>query len=127
MKKHNLVDFVPKLIVKNIKTGEEGVTCTDLPGMMSCNGANEVSVVYKGTTVASGTNYEYLEIIGKEKAVANLKKCGAGKGPDACIFLVMSENGPECERFGNMRWSLIFRKMNAKREPAEPFPECQIF
>jgi hypothetical protein len=119
-------DFRPQLIVKNKKTGSMGVTCHDLPGILSCNGPDEVSVVYNGTSYAIGTDYQTLEIVGSENAVADFHKCGAGRGKDACIFLTAGSNGAECQRFGDLRWNLIFRTMNAKRHPEKPFPECQF-
>ena len=119
-------DFQPQLIVKNKETGSIGVTCEDLSGPFSCNGPNEVSVVYDGTTYAMGTDYRKLEIIGPENAVADLIKCGAGKGEEACIFLVVGPKGAECQRFGSMRWDLVFRTMKAKRNPDKLFPNCQL-
>lgn len=119
-------DFQPKLVVRNKKTGFIGVTCRDLPGLLSCNGQDEVSVVYDGTTFASGTDYRLLEIVGSENAVADINKCGAGKGEEACIFLVVGSDGAKCERFGDMRWDIIFRTMRAKRHPEKLFPKCQL-
>jgi len=119
-------DFRPQLIVKNNKTGSIGVTCSDLPGPLSCNGPDEVSVVYEGTTCASGTDYRELVIVGPENAVADLHKCGAGRGEEACIFLVVGSNGAGCQRFGNLRWDLVFRTMSAKRHPDKLFPKCQL-
>ena len=118
-------DFLPKLVVRNKETGVIGVTCQDMPGPFSCNGPDEVSVVYDGTTVASGTDYRVLEIVGQENAVAGLNKCGAGKGEEACIFLVVGPNA-ECQRFGDSRWDLVFRTMRAKRHPEKLFPKCQF-
>jgi hypothetical protein len=120
-------DFRPGLVVRNRRTNSIGVTCPNLPGVLNCNGPDEVSVVYDGTTVAVGTDYRLLEIIREENAVADLKKCGAGRGKDACIFLVVAPNGAKCERFGELRWNLIFKTREAKREPKEFFPKCQIF
>lgn len=119
-------DFHPQLIVKNKETGGVGVTCDDLPGLLNCNGPDEISVVYDGTIIASGTDYRVLEIIGQENAIADLHKCGAGKGEECCIFLTFDPNGIKCQRFGDLRWSLVFLKMNSKRCPKEPFPRCQI-
>ncbi len=116
-------DFRPQLVVRNKETGSIGVTCEDLPGPLSCNGPDEVSVVYDGTTVASGTDYRELEIVGPENAVTDLNKCGAGRGEEACIFLVV---GAGCQRFGDLRWDLIFRTMRAKRHPEKLFPKCQL-
>ena len=119
-------DFRPQLVVRNKETGSIGVTCRDLPGPLSCNGPGEVSVVYDGTTVALGTDCMDLKIIGPENAVADLDKCGAGKGEETCIFLVVRHNGAECQRFGSLRWDLIFRTMRAKRHPEKLFPKCQF-
>ena len=119
-------DFLPKLVVKNKETGFIGVTCCDLPVPLSCNGPDEVNVVYDDTDVALGTDYRLLEIVGTEKAVANLKRCGAGKGEEVCIFLAVGSDGAECERFGDLRWDIIFRTMEAKRHPEKLFPKCQF-
>jgi hypothetical protein len=119
-------DFRPQLVVRNKATDCIGVICRDLPGPLSCNGPDEVSVVYDGTTCASGTDYRELEIIGPENAVADLEKCGAGRGEETCIFLVVGSRGAECQRFGSLRWDLIFRTMNAKRNPDRLFPHCQF-
>jgi len=123
---HQKTDFHPQLIVKNTKTGDQGVTCPNLPGMMDCNGPDEISVVYEGSTVAHGTDFRELEIIGPENAIADLTKCGAGEGENACIFCVVASTGAACERFGKLRWDLTFRTMNAKREPTKSFPDCQL-
>lgn len=119
-------DFTPQTLVKNTGSGKIGVVCPDMSGMMNCNGPEEVGVVYEGSTTSSGTDWRDLEIIGPENAVADLDKCGGGQGEKACIFMVVGGDGIRCERFGNLRWSLIFSKMNAKRNPAELFPKCQL-
>jgi hypothetical protein len=118
-------DFKPKTLVRNHKTNHTGIVIEDGYGMMSVCAAHEVSVVYDGTTYGCGTDYRNLEITGTEQAVADLIKCGAGKGAECCRFLTVGE-GPECERFGPSRMTLIMRKMRAQRDPAEPFPQCQL-
>ncbi|MBI2098561.1 MAG: hypothetical protein HYT49_02790 [Candidatus Wildermuthbacteria bacterium] len=119
-------DFLPQLVVRNKETGATGVVCPDLPGPLSVDGPDEVGVVYDGETTAHGTDFRVLEVVGPENAVADLDKCGAGKGEQACIFLTIGSKGVECQRFGNLRWSLIFRTMKAKRHPEKLFPECQL-
>ena len=118
--------FVPKTVVKIKDGGQIGAVCPDLPGPLSCNGPEEVSVVYEGDNVAIGTDWHRLEIIGPEKAKADLLKCGAGRGEDACIFLTVGSNGAECQRFESMRWNLIFQTMKAKRNPVSLYPKCQF-
>mgnify|MGYP001560372332 FL=1 len=115
-------------VFRNKKSGSVGVVCPDLGGMLSCCNDDEVPVVYEGTTASCGTIFDQLEIVGPENALADREKCGAGKGKDCCIFLAVGANGFECQRFGNLRWDLVFRKsaMNAKREPIEMFPNCQF-
>ena len=119
-------DFRPQLVVRNKATGSIGITCWDLPEPLSCIGPDQVSVVYNNTTVSVRTDYRKLQIIGPENAVADLDKCGAGKGEETCIFLVIGHNGAECQRFGSLRWDLIFRTMNVKRHPEKLFPKCQF-
>ena len=123
----NIEEFQLKLRVKNNKTGDFGTVCPSLPGMLNCNTEDEVSVVYDDTTTALGTNYRLLEIIGEEKAIASINNCGGKMGANCCIFLSVGSGGAECQRFGDLRWGIIFRKMKAKRHPKEPFPECQKF
>lgn len=95
---------------------------------MNCCGPNEVPVVYEGSTAFFGTDVGDLEVIGPENAEADIEKCGADKGEECCIFMAMGSDGLSCERFGNLRYDLIFRKdqMRAKREPTELFPDCQL-
>lgn len=116
-----------QMVVEHIPTGRIGVTTSDLPGYLSCNGPGEVTVVYNGTTVGDGTNENELRVVGPENAVADFHKCGAGKGSECCIFLTSGPNGTSCERFSSLRWSLIFRTMTAERNPPEPYPACQKF
>lgn len=118
-------DFVPQTVVANSE-GERGVVVPDMSGMMNCNGPEEVGVVYERSNVSVGTNWRNLKIIGFEDAIADLKKCGAWRGSECCKFLVVGSRGVECQRFGPMRWSLIFRKMTAEREPTRPYPNCQF-
>jgi len=113
-----------KTLVKN----KEGITGVVVDDPFGCRGSGEVPVVYEGTTHFKGTNFEDLEIIGPENAIADLKKCGAGLGKDTCIFLIIGSKGPECQRFGELRYDLITRKssMIANREPTELYPKCQL-
>lgn len=108
------------------RRGKIGVVIDDLPGIMGVCGPDEVLVVYEGTTFGCGTSRSDLEAIGKAEAVASPEKCGAGKGAKCCIFLVVSGDGWECQRFGALRNNLIFREMEARRHPAEPYPGCQL-
>jgi hypothetical protein len=114
--------------VKHKKTGIIGTTVDDMVGSLACCTPEETPVVWDGIGALSGTPTENLEVIGPEESVANPEKCGAGRGADCCIFMAVSSTGFSCERFGALHWSLIFRKgqMNAKREPVEPYPNCQL-
>ena len=112
----------PKTIVKTA-SGKWGVVISDT--FRICT-EDETLVVLDGTDIAIGYDIETLEVVGEEKAVADLKKCGAGRGEDACIFLTIGGDGPECARFGMLRDRLIFADMTAKRHPKQLFPYCQF-
>ena len=69
------------------------------------------------------------------KAVPDPASCGAGRGAECCIFLALG-GGREgkfsrftCERYGSLHGFLLGRvpKMNAKRIPKEPWPDCMKF
>ena len=111
-----------KTVVENAQ-GRRGVVVSDLLG---CCSDDETPVVYDKESGFMGTMTSDLRIIGPENAVPEPKRCGMGKGHECCIFLVVGANGFECERFGSLRYTLIFRKddMNAQREPTELFPGC---
>ena len=117
--------FIPQTVVKT-EDGRIGVVCPDLPSYLSVLGPDEVNIVFEGNNFATGTNWEMLEVTGHEDAVADLKKCGAGRGEETCIFLIVGSAGAECQRFGSMRFDLIFRTMKAKRHPTELYPNCQL-
>jgi hypothetical protein len=104
------------------KEGKRGVVCHDC---MVC-GDDETPVVWDCSDGFVGTNTDSLTVIGPENAVADPEKCGAGKGEDACKFLVFGAEGERCERYGSLRYSLMFRQMTAKREPILPYPQCQL-
>lgn len=112
-------------VVQHSSTDRKGVVVTDSFGVC---GDLEVPVVFEGENVFLGMSISELKIIGPENAKATLEKCGAGKGAACCIFLIMGANGPECVRFGGLRWQIISRKefMNAQREPTELYPNCQL-
>ncbi|KPJ56860.1 hypothetical protein AMJ49_03545 [Parcubacteria bacterium DG_74_2] len=116
------------MVVRNTKTGKKGITVDDFPGSMSCCLPEETPVVYEGDTASLGTLTKDLEVIGPENAIPDPKKCGAGKGKQCCIFLVVGPSGFQCQRFGSDRWNLIFNKakMTAQREPTELYPHCQL-
>ena len=100
----------------------------DMPGPFAVLGAGEVLVIYEGVNHGKATNSSELEITGTEAAIADLLKCGAGRGKECCRFLTVSSKAPVCERFGSMRYNLIFNpNMSGLRNPPEPFPACQIF
>jgi len=111
--------------VKNTETGKMGVVVSDPYG---CCADFEVPIVYDGETSFSGTDKKILEDLGPEDAKPDMKKCGAGRQEECCIFLTMGGNGWECQRHGSLRNTLIFQKskMTAKREPSEPYPKCQL-
>lgn len=110
-------------IVKHTPTHRIGVVC---PDMMGCCSDDETPVVYSGVTHFEDTATSELEIIGPENAIADPKKCGAGKGAACCIFLTCGPEGFCCERFSSLRHTLMFKDMSAKRNPAEMFPRCQL-
>ena len=110
-------------LVRHKPTGKEGVVVDDT---WSCCSPDETPVVFWGVTSFLGTPTDELEEIGEYDATPDMHKCGAGRGADCCIFLTMGPGGPCCERFSSMRNTLIFKKMSAKRDPPEPFPECMI-
>lgn len=107
--------------VKNMETGQIGVAVRDLYG---CCTTDEVPVVYEGELGFLGTDHVLLENLGPENAIADLQKCGAGKGADCCIFLTAGAGGACCERFSSLRDSLICKDMTAKRQPTELWPDC---
>jgi hypothetical protein len=116
-----------QMVVRNKRTKRIGVTVDDAPGILSCCSDEETPVVYEGDAGFTGTPTKDLEIIGPENAIADLQKCGAGT-EKCCIFLVVDEDGPKCERFGQLRFNIIMRKekMKAQREPRELYPKCQL-
>ena len=110
--------------VKNKETGEMGTVIADTFG---CCDPSEELVVYDGTNSGLGTNGALLETIEHETPVPDPSKCGAGMGVDCCIFLVAGSDGFECQRFGSLRDSLIFKTMAAQRDPEEAYPLCMKF
>ncbi len=129
-----MAEVVEKIAIKVIQTGtvvrnhESGVKGVVIDDPFEVCGPNEVPVVYEGTTLYGGTDVEKLELIGPENAQADFVKCGAGRGEEACIFLTIGPEGPECQRFGSLRNALIARKesMTAQREPSQLYPACQL-
>ncbi len=113
------------IVVENKETGNMGVVVNDPFGVCT---DSETPVVYEGTTGFSGTDTKKLKAIGPENAQANPKKCGAGQGEKACIFLALGVDGFSCERFGSLRYIIVSKKegMRAKREPTELYPNCQL-
>ena len=111
--------------VRHLPDNHLGVTVDDF---MNCCAENETPVVYDGETSFLGTETADLEDLGPENAQADLNACGAGRGADCCRYLTVGPEGPCCERFGELRYTLIFKRdMTAQRDPAEPFPQCKIF
>jgi hypothetical protein len=110
----------PQTIVE--KDGRRGVT---VPDFMTCCLDSETPVVWAGEDFLEGIQTDTLTVVGDEGAVADPAKCGAGKGAECCIFIVDGPLGFSCERHGELRYSLIFKTMTARREPNAPFPDCQ--
>ena len=108
-------------IVENKLTAQQGVVVRDT---WNCCLPTEVPVVYFGTNTFLGTEINDLEEVGVYDVKPDLHKCGAGKDDDCCIFLTAGPKGPCCERFSSLRDTLIMKKMNAKRNPIEAYPEC---
>lgn len=113
-----------------MKTGTL-VQCGDAVGVVisdsfGCCSPDETMVVFDGTDYGCGTETTSLKDIGRYEAKPEPVKCGAGRGADACIYLTCGAKGFECERFGSMRNTLIFRNMNAKRQPTNRWPECYL-
>ena len=110
--------------VKNTETGKFGHVIND--SFRCCDDTEEL-VVYDNSSYGSGTNREILEEISDTFPIPDLETCGAGKGDDCCIFITVGAEGPTCERFTSLRDNLIFKTMNAKRHPEEPYPRCMKF
>lgn len=110
--------------VLNKETGKIGFVVGD---SFRCCSPEEDAVVYDGTNIFIGTDRSLLEEIDFEVPIPEPTKCGAGRAEECCIFLTVGANGFECGRFGNLRNTLIFRTMNAKRNPKEVYPQCMKF
>ena len=118
----------PQMIVTNLEGDRRGVTVPDLTGMLSCCLPEETPVVWEGESSFIGTDTDQLKIIGPENAKADAHKCGAGRGAECCIWLVVNGDGFQCERHSDLRYMLIFKSdMISKREPSESYPSCQKF
>ena len=102
--------------------GKRGVTVNDF--MDTC-APEETPVIFYGEPAFEGVNTSDLKIIGPENAQASFEKCGAGQGENCCKFLIMGTKGPECERFGELRYQLILSQMTAQRTPVKMYPDCQ--
>lgn len=110
------------------KSGKIGVICHDLPGYLRCGLPGDTTIQFEGDSHVTELPPIEFETIGKESAVPNLKGCGAGRGAECCIFLVV--NGPklECQRHGPMRFDLLFKsRMVSDRRPVELYPDCMKF
>jgi hypothetical protein len=115
-----------KTLVEHVPTGRRGATVSDLA---SACGPDEVPVVYDGETAFEGTSTAEIKVLGPDDAVADLVRCGAGRGAECCIFLVVGAGGPECARFTRgLHWTLVFRReqMQARREPRALYPGCLL-
>jgi len=110
--------------VRNKLTGAIAHVVSDSFGVC---GDSEELLVYDGTSYGCGTDKDEIEEIEQIVPIPNPEECGAGKGEKCCIFLTVSAKGFECERFSGLRDTLIFRTMNAKRHPEEPYPDCMEF
>lgn len=130
-----LARIKPQMIVE--KDGKRGVT---VPDFMGCCAGWETPVVWllpvelrgqPSEAYAPGKSFvgeptQKLTVIGPEKAEADPAKCGAGT-TECCIYLTVGAGGFACERFSDLRYTIMFRKekMNAQYDPVVPYPRCQ--
>lgn len=119
--------IAPQTIVE--RDGHFGVTCPDLHPPMDVCSPEQTPVVWEHGEVDLGMRGELtdtLRVVGPERAIPVLECCGAGRGADCCIFLTAGPTGLSCERFGGLRWRLLFQKssMSAQREPLAFYPHC---
>lgn len=110
--------------MKRVRCTEDGAEGFAIRDSFQCCDEYEELVVYDNTNVGCGTLKSLLVEIPFIVPIPDLKKCGAGKGDKCCIFLTVGKDGFNCERFTELRDALIFRTMNAKRDPKEPYPHC---
>lgn len=126
------MDIKSQTLVKNKNDGRIGVVVSEPWETCVVEEFPVVyGVVYEGETALLATFAEDLEVIGPENAIADMEKCGAGKGKECCVFLVFGGRDGKlvCGRFeSGIRWNLIARegKMKAKRHPTEMYPKCQL-
>lgn len=119
--------FAPQTRVRVKSTGELGVICPDLQGMLT-DTLDGVPVVMDGMGTTQEVSMGDLESLGPEGAVCD-DECGIGQGAKCCIFVSFgAPDGFQCQRYGSLRWSLMFRKdkMTSQREPTEPYPNCKL-
>lgn len=64
-----------------------------------------------------------------EPVEPDFKKCGAGRGSQCCVFLVMGPWGFQCARKGPLDSGIrrSVPRLKAKRIPTEDYPGCMIF
>jgi hypothetical protein len=115
--------------VQHKETQRWGVTVPDMQGML-CDLPGTVVVAWDGEEGANG-DVDPRELVdhGPEKALPDIKRCGAGRGAECCAFLTLTGAREECQRHTSLRWAILFRvkDMNAKRTPTEPYPACMKF
>jgi hypothetical protein len=117
-------EMKPGTIVKSKANGILGVICHDLPSYLRCGDPGDITVQFAGSAGTLELPPDEVEIIGEESPIPDHDKCGGGKGANCCIFLILDGDGFHCERHGELRWSLIFSTMTAKRVPGEFYPDC---
>ena len=121
----------PQDRVEFIENGKMGTLCPTICFLTS-DGDDDLSVVFDNEKTTTTLNCfdggrEAFRVVGQENARPIPRKCGAGKGADCCVFLTCGADGFSCERFSSMRDTLLFKTMNAKRNPSEPYPNCMVF
>lgn len=116
---------VGRTIVRS-EDGTLGMASLDLPGMLSCGAPGEVAIRFEGSTAVFNRPPDGLELVDEVDPIPDPEKCGMGKGPDCCIFLVAGAGGFECARNGPNHFNLQWRKnkMTAQREPTAVYPNC---
>ena len=125
----------PRTLVRHTKLGQKGDGERGVVAQspLAIYFPGEVAVLWEdGFDQEVSSFYDPAELtsVGREEPVADLKRCGSGRGAECCIFLTMEGEGPTCQRFLSLHAMLLERakkgEMGSRRIPKELFPNCQL-